>query len=28
MGVTESQLRAAVRAVGNGTAKVRAHLGK
>ncbi|MBC9925380.1 DUF3606 domain-containing protein [Klebsiella quasipneumoniae] len=28
LGVTESQLRAAVRAVGNGTAKVRAHLRK
>ncbi|ANR86134.1 DUF3606 domain-containing protein [Cronobacter sakazakii] len=28
LGVTESQLRAAVKAVGNGTAKVRAYLGK
>lgn len=28
LGVTESQLRAAVKAVGSGAAKVRAHLGK
>jgi len=28
LGVTESQLRAAVKAVGSGTAKVKAHLGK
>lgn len=28
LGVTETQLRAAVKAVGNGTAKVKNHLGK
>lgn len=28
LGVTEAQLRAAVKAVGNSTAKVKAHLGK
>lgn len=28
LGVTEAQLKAAVKAVGNGTAKVKAYLGK